>query len=843
MALGPNIGKPLATPDPGLPATVPDMMTVDVSSEEIPDDTGALTTPTADGGVVIDFAPGEPEVDEEISHGANLALYLDEQLLTTLGSDIVTKVDNDLRSREPWEKAYEKGLKLLGLTIEERTQPWAGASGVFHPILSEAVIRTQAQLMSESFPASGPVKTKILGKITRDKQKQAKRVQDDMNYQLLEVMPEYRPETEKLFFGLPFAGSAFRKIYWDDVLERQTGMYVPAEDLIVPYGAADLRTCTGYTHRFRLEKTELKKQQVGGFYRDISIPEPTIETDRLQKAKDKSQNTTQTDYKDARHVMLERHMDVDLDDDRFRDDDGVARPYIVTVDKQSRKVLSVRRNWREDDSTKTKRMHFAHYEYIPGPGFYGIGLVHLLGGIAKAATSITRQLIDAGTLANLPAGLKARGLRIKGDDTPLLPGTFRDVDVPGSAIKDSIMMLPYKEPSQTLRELLGSVVEEGRRLASMADLKIADMKQNAPVGTTLAIIERTMKVMSAVQARTHAALKVEFKLLAELIKEHSQTPYAFEVDEGVFTRATDYDDRVDIVPVSDPNAATMSQRIMQQQAVHQMSQSAPQVYDLAELHRNSLIAMEIPNAEKLVPSKEDTEPSDPVSENMSILASKPTKAFMHQDHESHITVHMAALQDPKINKLIEQSPMKAALGAAMAAHVQEHIGFQYRREIEKQMGVELPPPDEMLPEDVEVQLSRLTAEAAERVLQQNQMEAQQEKNKEVEEDPLFQLQKMELRLKELDLQRKGKTDNDKLEVQVAIERAKLLLAQEELRSQERIEGAKIGAGAADAQQQAALEEAKIASKEEIEGAKIGASVGKSILDMGKNLLTGRSDNE
>ena len=717
-----------------------------------------------DGNVTIDFDPTADQDEEGAEHDANLAEVLGDAELQALSSDLVQEYKDDRETRAPWEKAYIKGISLLGLQIESRQQPWAGASGVFHPILTEAVVKFQAEAMMETFPASGPVLTKTVGKGSREKDKQAKRVRHDMNYQCMEVMTEYRGEHEQALFHLAVGGSIFKKVYFDQTLGRQTSKFVMADDFVVAYGTTDLTSCPRMTHVMKMYANDLRKAQYSGQYRMVDVPKPTMEYTDVDTKEAKAAGEALAAEKDDRHTLLEMHVELDLpgfeDVDEDNDETGIALPYIVTIDKSSDTVLSIYRNWDEDDERKVKNEFFVHYPYLPGLGFYGIGLVHLLGGIAKSATSILRQLVDAGTLSNLPAGLKSRGLRIKGDNSPLRPGEFRDVDVPGGSIKDNITFVPYKEPSTVLFQLLGSIVDEGRNIASIADLKVSDMNSQAPVGTTLALLERGMKVMSGVHARIHAAMRVEFKLIAALVKEHAPAEYEYDVEDGA-TRAEDYDDRVDIVPVSNPNASTMAHRIMRHQAIHQLAQTAPHIYDQKELHRSMIEAMGEDNPEKIIPMEDEMKPMDPVAENMAIMTGKPVKAHIHQDHESHIRVHLAASKDPKLLETIGQSPAAASIAAAGAAHIQEHVAFQYRREIEKQLGVPMPEFDKDLPAETEVHLSKLIADAADKLLQKDQAEAQAKKNAEAQNDPIIQMQKMEAEAKVKEVERKTLGDKMK----------------------------------------------------------------------------------
>ena len=749
----------------------------------------AVSIETEDGGALVILGP-ELSQDMEPDFSANLAEYMDEGDLSALGQELVDDVESDLRSREDWEQTYKKGLDLLGLKIEDRSTPWPGACGVFHPILSEAAVRFQSQAIMETFPAGGPVKTKIIGRTTPERQQQALRVKEDLNYMLTEKMSEYRSEHERMLFALPLAGAAFKKVYFDPTLGRPTSLYVPAEDFVVPYGASDLQTSNRYTHIMRRYPNEIRKLQVINFYRDVDLSTPVPNKNEIQRVKDKLSGEQQIDT-DDRHVLLEVHVDLDLagyeDVGKDGEPTGIAIPYVVTVERSTGVVLSIYRNWKEDDALKLKRQHFVQYSYIPGFGFYPFGLIHLVGGIAKSATSILRQLVDAGTLANLPAGLKARGLRIKGDSTPLMPGEFRDVDIPSGAIKDSITFLPYKEPSQVLAGLLGTLVEEGRRFASIADLQIGDANQSAPVGTTLALMERAMKVMSAVQARLHASLKQELSLLVDIIRTHMKGDYEYETDIGA-TRTEDYDGRIDVVPVTDPNAASLSQRVVQYQAALQLAAQSPRMYDLPELHRQMLTVLGIQDPGKIIPNTNEKKPMDPISENMAILSGKPVKAFLYQDHEAHIKVHMSAMQDPKILQIVGQSPQASMIQAAATAHIAEHIGFQYRREIENQLGVELPPPDEPLPEDVEVALSKLVADAAGKLLQKDQAEAQQQQIQQKMQDPVVMAQMQDAQNKTAEIQRKAAKDRADQELREKQQQIEL----ERIASQERIAGVNAG---------------------------------------------------
>ena len=743
----------------------------------------------------VNIKAGDLEISigegEEEDFSANLAEEVAESVLATLGGDLSGDIDNDKNSRKDWEKAYTEGLKLLGLQIEERTEPWNGASGVFHPMITEAVVRFQAETITETFPAQGPVRTKIIGKETPDKKEAAARVQDDMNYQLTEKMVEFRPEHERMLWSLPATGSAFKKVYFDPSLGRQVSIFIPAEDIILPYGTTEMDTCYRITHVMRKTKNEIIKLQQAGFYRDVELSGPDKSVSDIQKAKDKE--TGFSDINDDRYTLYECHVDLDLagfEDEEDGEKTGIMLPYVVTLIRGTNDVLAIRRNWEEDDPLKLKRQHFVHYQYIPGFGAYGFGLFHLIGGFAKSATSLMRQLIDAGTLANLPGGLKTRGLRIKGDDTPIAPGEFRDVDVGSGTIRDNILPLPYKEPSQTLYVLLQNIVEEGRRFAATADMKVSDMSGNAPVGTTLALLERQLKVMTAVQARVHFALKQELGLLKNIIRDYSDTDYLYEPEGTAGPRAKQSDyEHVDVIPVSDPNAATMSQRVVQYQAVIQMAQMAPDIYDLPQLHRRMLEVLGIKNAEKLVPLEEDQKPTDPVSENQNVLKGKPLKAFMYQDHQSHIQVHMMLLQDPLIQQFIGQNPRAPAIQAALTAHVAEHVGYMMRQKIEQQLGMPLPPEDEKLPPNVEIALSAMMAQAAQQVLMQDQAKAAQMQAQQQAQDPVVQMQLQELQLKAKEVELKEK----KLTLDAAAKADAQALKEQEVSGKLELESMRVGA--------------------------------------------------
>lgn len=733
--------------DPTIPLSVDDQTPLSVGIEE--ETEGPNITELDDGGVEVDLGEGEDDIEElAFGHDENLADLLTDQELSSLASELISDFEADLRSRSSWEKTYQKGLDLLGLTIEDRSTPWPGACGVYHPILTEAVIRFQAQTIMEIYPASGPAKTKIMGKVDPDKLKRADRVENEMNYIITEKMPDYRAETEQLLFKLAMAGSAFRKVYYDPIADRPAAVFVPAEDFVTAYGTSDLKTSPRYTHVMRMYPNEVRQLQLDGFYRDIDLPEPTPDYTELDKKYDKLSGDAPVIDNDERHKILEMHVDLDLPG--FEDEDGLLLPYIVTVEKGSRTILSIRRNWKEDDEKKIKRIHFAPYQYLPGLGFYGTGLIHLIGGIAKSATSILRQLVDAGTLSNLPAGLKARGLRIKGDDSPIMPGEFRDVDVASGNIRDSITFLPYKEPSAVLYQLLGSLVEEGRRVGSIAEIDVGESNPEAPVGTTLALLERSMKVMSAVQARVHESLGKELRLIAGVVRDYMPPEYEYDVSDdtgATYSRYDDFGNGIDIIPVSDPNASTMAQKVMQYQAALQLAQQSPEIYDLPLLHRQMLEVLNIKNADQIIKQEVDPGVMDPVTENMFALQGKGIKVYPEQDHDSHLKVHAAFMQDPKYSQFISQSPNAQAFTAAMQSHMAEHLAFSYRRALEMKVGVSLPNPGDKLPDNVENDISKLAALGAEKLSAANAQAAQQQQQQQEANDPLNIIQKKELEIK------------------------------------------------------------------------------------------------
>ena len=781
---------------------------------EIADDTEGMLSDDGSMEVTLEEDVGE----ENPEFNKNLAEDMDEGQLTQLASELLEDFETDVASRKDWLETYVDGLELLGIKIEDRTEPWPGACAVYHPLLAEALVKFQSETIMETFPPAGPVKTKIVGKDTPEKEEAAKRVQEDMNYQLTEEMPEYRPEHERLLWGLGLAGNAFKKIYFDPYLNRQAAIYIPAEDMVVPYGASNLETAERVTHVMRKTKNELRKLQVAGFYRDIDLGDPVNVLDSVEKKIAEKMGFQATS--DERFKLLEMHVDLIIPGDEDKDDKGkdtgIALPYVVTIEKGNSTILSIRRNWNPEDPAKRKRQHFVHYGYVPGFGFYNLGLIHLIGAFAKSGTMLIRQLVDAGTLSNLPGGFKMRGLRVKGDDTPIAPAEFRDVDVPSGTIRDNIMVLPYKEPSQVLMALMNQIVEEGRRFASAADLKVSDMSAQSPVGTTLAILERTLKIMSAVQARIHYAMKQEFKLLAAIIRDYAPEEYEFDPEDGDRkARKSDYN-MVEVIPVSDPNSATMSQKVVQYQAVMQMAAATPDIYDVAELNRQMLEVLGIKNIDKLVPPTDEQKPKDPVSENMAFLNSKPVKAFIYQDHEAHIQTHMAFVQDPKLGALVGQSPKAGEIQAAIQAHIAEHLAFEYRKQLEEQLGVPLPDPDENLPEDVEVDLSRLVAAAAQKLNQKNAAEAQQQQAQELAQDPLVQIQQKELEIKE----REQSMKEQKAMADVQIEQQRLELERMRIESQERQKGMEIGV-------KATLESNKLEKNQQTEGMRMGLDAAKA----------------
>lgn len=810
-----NIDKGLYQAPQGLAGMMNDEPELEIEVE----DPEAVSI-TADG-FKLEMRKGE-QTEEDFD--ANLAEFMDDSVLASLGSELVGEFSKDVADRKDWMQTYVEGLKLLGLKYEERTEPWNGACGVFHPMLTESVVRFQSEAIMETFPAAGPVKTKIIGKITPQKEDAAERVREDMNYQLTETMVEYRPEHEKLLWSLPLAGSAFKKVYYDPSRARQMAVFVPAEDIVVPYGASSLEMAERVTHVMRKTENEIAKLQVAGFYRDVDLGEPTNELDDVEKQKAKEDGMSAIN--DSRYRLLEMHVDLDLkgfeDKDKNGEPTGIALPYVVTLDKATATILAIRRNWYEDDVLHTKRQHFVHYQYIPGFGFYGYGLIHLIGGYAKSATMLIRQLVDAGTLSNLPGGLKTRGLRIKGDDTPIAPGEFRDVDVPSGSIRDNILTLPYKEPSQVLYTLFNQIVTEGRAFASAGDMKVADMSSQAPVGTTLAILERTLKVMTAVQARLHFSMKQEFKLLKVIIADYTPEEYDYEPeDAGRRAKASDYHN-VEVIPVSDPNAATMAQKIVQYQAVIQLAQTAPQLYNLPLLHRQMIEVLGIKNANKLIPIEDDLHPIDPVQENMNLLMGKPVKAFIEQDHEAHIQVHMSMLQDPKIQMLLQQNPMAQTIAAAAMAHLNEHLAFAYRTQLERNLGLPLPTEEQEknMPPQIAAQVAQLTAQAAQQLLQSNQAEVAQQQAQQRAQDPLVQMQQAELQLKAKDLEIKEK----KLTVDAMAKADQLRIEEERIAAQKEIAAMQVAATAAAAKD-------KLSKQMQLEGTRIGADIAKSKAQM------------
>jgi hypothetical protein len=769
------------------------------------------------------------DMDDEFNE--NLAENLDDDVLTELAGDLIGEYQSDIDSRKDWVQTYVDGLELLGLKIEERTEPWPGACGVYHPLLSEAIVKFQSETIMETFPAAGPVKTSILGQETPERIEAAQRVKEDMNYQLTEVMVEYRPEHERMLWGLGLSGNAFKKVYFDPNLGRQVSLFVPAEDIVVPYGASSLETSERVTHVMRKTKNELRKLQVMGFYKDVELDDPTDTLDEIEK-----KIAEQMGFKasqDDRYKLLEMHVYLDLpgyeDKDEKGKETGIALPYVVTIEKGTETVLAIRRNYHADDPNKQKRDHFVHYGYVPGFGFYCFGLIHLIGAFAKSGTSILRQLVDAGVLSNLPGGFKTKGLRVKGDDTPIAPAEFRDVDVASGTIKDNIMTLPYKEPSQVLYTLLGTIVDEGRRFASAADLKVSDMSSQSPVGTTLAILERTLKVMSAVQARVHYAMKQEFKLLKNIIRDYTPEDYEYDPVEGPpRAKRSDYD-MVEVLPVSDPNSATMSQKVVQYQAALQLAQSAPQLYDLPLLHRQMLEVLGIRNASKLVPIEDDLKPTDPVSENMDALNEKPLKAFIYQDHAAHITVHMTMLQDPVTMQILQQNPKAQSISAAFMAHIMEHFAFQYRKNIEDKLGVPYPDPNEEMSEDMEVEISRLAAAGAQKLLQANQAMMAQQQAQQAAQDPIVQMQQQELQLKAAEVQRKAA--KDQMDAQLRMQQQQI--EQQRIATQAEVEGAKLGAQIAKDKTQKEFDEATRAVDMQIKGVELGLKMGEKMTQQPK----------
>jgi hypothetical protein len=802
------------------------------------EDPESVTITTGDTSIIID-----PDAMEDEEFSKNLAEELSDKYMAELASDLLEDFSNDVNSRKDWLETYVDGLELLGLKIEERSEPWEGACAVYHPLLSEALVKFQAETMMETFPAAGPVKTSIIGKETPECLEAAARVQENMNYQLMDMMPEYRPEHERMLWGLGLAGNAFKKVYYDPALERQVSLFVPAEDMVVPYGASNLETAERITHVMRKTEQEVHKLQQMGFYRDIELGDPDYDLDEVEKKIAEQMGFDATN--DDRYKILEMNVNLDLEGYEDEDDGektGIALPYIVTIDKGTSEILSIRRNWNQFDEQQKRREHFVHYGYIPGFGFYCFGLIHLIGGFSKSGTMLLRQLVDAGTLSNLPGGFKARGLRIKGDDTPIGPGEWRDVDAPSGTIRDNLMPLPYKEPSQVLAALMDKIIDEGRRFASAADMKVSDMSANSPVGSTLAILERTLKVMSAVNARIYYSMKKEFGLLKNIIRDYTDPDYRYNPATGTPGAKQDDYNKVNLIPVADPNAATMAQKVVQYQAVMQMAQQNPTIYDLKELNRQMLQVLGVKNIDKLIKTEDDAKRIDPVSENMNILNGTPVKAFIEQDHEAHLAVHLAFMNDPKVRQMVGQSVKASTIQGAIEAHIAEHMAFEYRKQLEEQLGVPLPPPDQELPGDIENEIARLSAAGAEKLLQKNMAEAQQQKIQQLAEDPIVQMQKAELELKKMDAQAKAektKADITKMHADSLLEEAKLQFEKEKLvsnyqrdialadakyKADAQLQGAQIGA-------KAEMEQQQIDLKEVIEGAKLGAQAAKAQAEM------------
>jgi len=801
--------------------------------DQLADDTGdhALEIHIEDPEAVEIGMDGEPLIrmekdDEPDDFDQNLAEVLDEQVLQSLASELTADFDSDISARKDWIQTYVDGLELLGLKIEERAEPWEGACGVYHPLLAEAVVRFQAETMMETFPAAGPVKTQIIGKETPEKKAAAQRVQDDMNYQITDVMKEFRPEHERMLWGLGLAGNAFKKVYFDPSLQRQVSIYVPAEDVVVPYGASSLESAERVTHVMRKTENDVLKLQHEGFYRQVDLGEPVQVMDEIEKKIAEKLGFRATT--DDRFKLLEMHVELDLPGFEHEDDEGehtgIGLPYVVTIEKGTNTILAIRRNWRPEDETHRKRDHFVHYPYIPGFGFYAFGLIHLIGAFAKSGTSLIRQLVDAGTLSNLPGGFKTRGMRIKGDDTPIAPGEWRDADVTSGSLRDNMLPMPYKEPSTVLYQLFQTIIDEARKFAGSTELQASDMSANAPVGTTLAILERTLKTMSAIQSRIHYAMKQEFQLLKDIIRDYTPEEYEYEPEEGDrMAKKSDYD-MVYVLPVSDPNAATMAQKVVQYQAALQLAQTAPQLYDLPILHRQMLDVLGIKNYQKLVPLPEDMKPRDPITENQNLLSGKPVKAFLYQDHQAHITSHQSMMQDPHIGMLLQSNPQLAQqIQAAVAAHVFEHLGMEYRKQIEDKMGVALPPPPEnedeeekgMSPE-MEVQISRMAAQAAQQVLQESQQSAKQQQAQQQAQDPIIQLQQQEVQIKMQEQQRKAQKDQQDFQ----IKQLQLQIEQQRIAAQQETEGAKMAI-------QAQLAKSKERTQQETDGARLAIDIGKT----------------
>jgi hypothetical protein len=775
------IDRPLVTPDNGFPASglaaiTPDVTALSTTTRELPD-----------GSVEVLFAS---EVDKRLAEapfGANLADYLPQGVLEGVANDLRTAVESDKQSRRDWEDALTKGMDLLGIKNEDRADPWKGACGIVHPMILEAAVRFQSKTITRLFPPEGPCNAKVIGESDEQKIQQAKRVTTDLNYWLTEKMPEYRDETEQLLFSLPLDGSAFKKVFFDPLLKRPVAQFVPASDFLLPYGFPNLETCPRYTHVLKQSYGDLKQLQEQQFYRDFPLNRSPIEVDRVEE-KIIRLSGLEPSYTQSDLVTLwESHLNLAIEEG------GQPWPYVVILEFDSRQILSIRRNWREGDESHSKVMSFTHYRYVPWKGAYGLGLIHLIGGIGKGCTSLLRQLVDAGTLANLPGGLKSRQMRIKGDDDPIHPGEWRDADVPAGKLADSIFTLPYKEPSAVLFELFKMLVDEGKSFASIADLDLSTSTQNAPVGTMLALLERASEVVTAVYSRTHIALGRELQLIAEIIRANTDPVYDYDPANRVprSAKVSDYSQLLSIVPVSDPAASTMAQRVMVYQSALQLSAQAPQLYNLPLLHRSMLEVLGIDNATEIVPDKTQVEPMDPVAENMALLTSKPVRAFEWQDHEAHLKVHMLMADDPKIAQAMQQNALAPSIQNAGAAHITEHLAFRYRDQVQKQLGVPLPPLGARLPPEVENQLANLLAQAAQKVSQQNQAEAQAQQNQQAQQDPIVQQQQQELQLKAQAQQQKAQSDQQKLQLEAARLAQKSQTDQAKIASEERQKAAEI----------------------------------------------------
>lgn len=816
------IGNPIETPEGiNLPAMMPEDIEIEIEHEVAPD-----------GSVTIEF---EPEAAENTEFNANLVESIADDALGKLCTELISQFEEDLLARRDWIQAYFKGLKLLGLKSEPRSTPWQNACGVFHPVLTEAVVRFQSEVITETFPAMGPVKTTVIGEETKENLAAALRVAEDMNYKLTTEMVEYRPEHERMLWSLPLAGSAFKKVYYDETLGRQVSIFVPAEDVVIPYGAVSLDNAERVTHVMRKSENDIKKLMNVGFYTQFDVPEVQDPLDEIEQEKQEAYGDEFSAVTDPRHRLLEIQVDIDLMEYGFKDtygfEEGIATPYIVTINRSTNQIYSIYRNYKENDESRSRRCHFVQYNYVPGSGSYGFGLIHLIGGYAEAATSLLRQLVDTGTLSNLPGGLKTRGLRMnKGNDSPIGPGEWRDVDVPAGAIRDNLMPLPYKEPSPTLYQLLQDIIGEAKSFVNASELNVSAMSAQAPVGTTLALLERQLKVMSAIQSRMHYSMKREFQLLKGVIRDCTDDEYFYNVEKAPRSIKREDYDLCEVLPVSDPNASTMAHKVIQYQTVTQMAQQAPGIYDLKLLHRQMIEVIGIKNADKLVPIEDDVENTDPVTENQNMLVGKPVKAFIEQDHDAHIAVHIGLAQDPNVQQLLESSPNAQALMAGYQNHIAEHIGMKMRRQIEQQMGIQLPPEGEKLPPEMEQAISRMAADAMLRVTDANKAEQARKEAEQAAQDPMVQIQQQELAIKGKQVEQKDKEIEIKQQQAVAdaaYKAEQIRLEEERLASTRELESMKLGAKIAESRD-------RLSNEQETTGLRAGIEIAKALDEGDRN---------